>query len=344
MHFATSITDLVGNTPLVRLNRVTDGLSATVLAKLEYFNPGGSSKDRPARAMIRAAEAAGLLKPGGTIIEPTSGNTGVGLAMAAAELGYRCILVMPDKFAVDKRLALTAYGAEVVLVPTSVEPDDPRSYYSVAARLLEEIPGSFGPNQFANPAAPAGHYETTGPEIWRDTDGRVTQLVAGVGTGGTMTGTARYLREQLGDRLTVVGADPHGSIYSGGDAHGYDVEGVGEDWLPPNYDPTLIDRWVRVSDAESFAMTRRLAREEGLLVGGSSGMAVVAALDAAQTAGPDDVIVAILPDGGRGYLRKIFSDDWMTSRGFDVSDTPGRLVDELDWVSGLFDGMEQRND
>ena len=318
MRYASSIADLVGNTPLVRLNSVTEGLAATVLAKVEYFNPGSSAKDRIARNIIDAAERDGHLKPGGTIVEPTSGNTGVGLALVALQRGYRMVFVVPDKFAGEKVAVLKAYGAEVVMTPTSVPPEHPDSYYSVSDRLAAEIPGAFKPNQFANLHGPRGHYETTGPEIWRDTDGRVTHFVAGVGTGGTISGTGRFLKEASSGAVTVVGADPEGSIYSGGDIHGYLVEGVGEDFMPATFDPTVVDRYERVGDAESFAMTRRLAREEGLLVGGSSGMAVVAALRVARDLPADAVLVVLLPDHGRGYLSKIYDDGWMTDHGFTV--------------------------
>ncbi|GAA1930692.1 hypothetical protein GCM10009775_23420 [Microbacterium aoyamense] len=317
MRYARSVADLVGNTPLVQLTRVTDGIAATVLAKVEYFNPGSSSKDRIARNIIDAAERDGLLKPGGTIVEPTSGNTGVGLALVALERGYRMIFVVPDKFAGEKVAVLKAYGAEVVVTDTNVPPEDPRSYYSVSDRLALEIPGAFKPNQFANQNGPRGHYESTGPEIWRDTEGRVTHFVAGVGTGGTITGTGRYLRE-AGD-VTIVGVDPVGSIYSGGDIHGYKIEGVGEDFWPETFDPAVVHAWERVDDAEAFAMTRRLAREEGLLVGGSSGMAVVGALRVARELPADAVVVVLLPDHGRGYLSKIYDDDWMQANGFDIS-------------------------
>jgi cystathionine beta-synthase len=319
VRYAHSVADLVGNTPLVRLTRVTDGIAATVLAKIEYFNPGGSAKDRIAANIVDAAERDGQLSPGGVIVEPTSGNTGVGLALIAQQRGYRCVFVVPDKVAEDKRAVLRAYGAEVVVTPTNVEPDDPNSYYSVSDRLVREIPGAFKPNQYANPNGPRSHYETTGPEIWRDTDGELTHFVAGVGTGGTITGTGRYLREVAGDRVRIVGADPVGSIYSGDEIHGYDVEGVGEDFWPAAFDPSLVDGYERVSDAESFAMTRRLAREEGLLVGGSSGMAVVAALRVARDLPAEAVVVVVLPDHGRGYLSKIFDDEWMTARGYDVT-------------------------
>lgn len=316
MQYAESVVDLVGNTPLVKLNRVTEGIAATVLVKVEYLNPGGSSKDRIATRIIDAAERDGHLKPGGTIVEPTSGNTGVGLALVAQQRGYRCVFVVPDKVGEDKRNVLTAYGAEVVVTPTSVAPDSPESYYSVSDRLVREIPGAFKPNQYANPNGPLSHYESTGPEIWRDTDGRVTHFVAGVGTGGTISGTGRFLKEASEGAVRVIGVDPEGSVYSGGTGRPYLVEGVGEDFWPTAYDPAVPDEIIAVDDAAAFAMTRRLAREEGLLVGGSSGMAVVGALEAAKDLGPDDVVVVLLPDGGRGYLGKIFNDRWLQSYGF----------------------------
>ncbi|MEF3402463.1 cystathionine beta-synthase [Agromyces sp. CCNWLW203] len=329
MKYADTIVDLVGDTPLVKLHHVTEGVTqATVLVKLEYLNPGGSSKDRIAGRIIDAAEREGKLKPGGTIVEPTSGNTGVGLALVAQQRGYKCIFVCPDKVGEDKRNVLTAYGAEVVVTPTAVAPDSPESYYGVSDRLAREIPGAFKPDQYSNPNGPRSHYETTGPEIWRDTEGKVTHFVAGVGTGGTITGTGRYLREVSEDRVRIIGADPEGSVYSGGTGRPYLVEGVGEDFWPTAYDPAVPHEIIAVSDAESFAMTRRLAREEGILVGGSSGMAVVAALKAAASAGPDDVFVVLLPDGGRGYLGKIFNDKWMRAYGF--SNAPaGHTIAEL---------------
>jgi cystathionine beta-synthase len=316
VHYYDNVVELIGNTPLVRLRGVAGGIEATVLAKVEYFNPGGSVKDRIAVRMIDEAEKAGLLKAGGTIIEPTSGNTGVGLALVAQLRGYRCVFVCPDKVSEDKRNVLRAYGAEVVVCPTAVSPEDPRSYYSVSDRLAGEIPGGWKPDQYANPNNPISHYETTGPELWTQTDGRITHFVAGVGTGGTISGVGRYLREVSGGRVRIIGADPEGSVYSGGSGRPYLVEGVGEDFWPQTYDREICDEIVEVSDKESFAMTRRLAREEGLLVGGSCGMAVVAALRVARAAGPDDVVVVLLPDGGRGYLSKIFNDEWMARYGF----------------------------
>src|SRR5690606_28189952 len=296
MRYVDNVVELIGNTPLVRLNRVTAGFQATVLAKVEYLNPGGSVKDRIALRMVEEAEKAGLLRPGGTIVEPTSGNTGVGLALVAQLKGYRCVFVCPDKVSEDKQNVLRAYGAEVVVCPTAVAPEDPRSYYSVSDRLAREIPGAWKPNQYANPAKPQSHYETTGPEIWAQTEGRITHFVAGVGTGGTISGTGRYLKEVSGGRVRVIGADPEGSVYSGGTGRPYLVEGVGEDFWPETYDRTICDEIIEVTDRESFDMTRRLAREEGLLVGGSCGMAVVAALRVAASAGPDAVVVVLLPD------------------------------------------------
>lgn len=325
MKFAENVADLVGNTPLVKLGPVAReaGVEATVLAKVEYFNPGGSVKDRIALKMVEAAEASGELQPGGVIVEPTSGNTGVGLALVAQRKGYRCIFVCPDKVAKDKMDVLRAYGAEVVVTPTSVAPDHPNSYYSVSDRLVAETEGAWKPNQFFNQHGPESHYETTGPEIWRDTDGRVTHFVAGAGTGGTISGAGRYLKqvsagrpESEGGPVRIIGADPEGSIYSGGTGRPYLVEGVGEDMWPGAYDPSVPDEVLAVNDHEAFTMTRDLALKEGLLVGGSSGMAVVAALRAARDLPAEAVVVVLLPDSGRGYMSKIFDDEWMNSYGF----------------------------
>ncbi|HWM73724.1 MAG TPA: cystathionine beta-synthase [Nocardioides sp.] len=322
MQYVNSLLDLIGNTPLFRLSTTLDEASESappVLTKLEYFNPGGSVKDRIATRMIEAAEASGELQPGGTIVEPTSGNTGVGLAMVAQAKGYKCVFVCPDKVSEDKRNVLKAYGAEVVVCPTAVAPEHPDSYYNVSDRLAAE-PGSWKPDQYSNQHNPRSHYETTGPEIWEQTDGRITHFVAGVGTGGTITGVGRYLKEK-NPAIQVVGADPAGSVYSGGSGRPYLVEGVGEDFWPETYDRSIADRIIEVSDADSFAFTRRLAREEALLVGGSSGMAAYAAVQLARelagtSEGADAVIVVLLPDSGRGYLTKVFNDDWLGQYGF----------------------------
>jgi cystathionine beta-synthase len=311
-----SILDTIGETPLVRLSRLGADLTPSIVAKVETFNPGGSIKDRIAVGLIEAAEGEGRLRPGGTIVEPTSGNTGTGLAIVALLKGYRVIAVMPDKMSKEKIDLLRAYGAEVVVAPTEVPPDSPESYYRVADRLTEEIPGAFQPNQYFNEANPQAHYLATGPEIWRQTGGRLTHFVAGVGTGGTITGAGRYLKEQ-NPAIEVVGADPAGSIYSGGEVKPYLVEGVGEDFWPESFDPSVVDRYVRVSDRDSFVTTRELAKAEGILAGGSSGMAVYAALEVARGLDdPEAMIVVVLPDGGRSYLSKVYNDAWMRQYGF----------------------------
>jgi len=309
-----SFLDAVGDTPLVRLTKVTRGVRPTILAKLEMLNPGGSVKDRIGLRMIEAAERTGLLGPGGTIVEPTSGNTGHGLAIAAAIKDYKCIFVMPDKMSQEKVALLRAYGAEVVITPTAVAPESPESYYRVADRLTEEIPGAFQPNQYFNQENPKAHYETTGPEIWEQTEGRIDVLVAGVGTGGTITGTARYLSERK-PGLMVVGADPEGSLFSGDQPRPYLVEGIGEDFWPATLDPSLVDRWVKVSDADSFRTARAITRQEGILGGGSCGTAVFAALEVARELDESTLIVVILPDTGRNYLSKLYSDSWLLQYG-----------------------------
>jgi cystathionine beta-synthase len=329
VHYAEHIIDLVGDTPLVRLNSVTRDVTPLVLAKVEYFNPGGSVKDRIALRMVDAAERSGALRPGGTIVEPTSGNTGVGLAMVAQRKGYRCLFVCPDKVGADKRDVLKAYGAEVVVCPTAVAPDHPDSYHSVADRLALQIDGAWKPDQYSNPENPASHYHSTGPELWAQTQGRITHFVAGIGTGGTISGTGRYLKEVSDGRVQVVGVDPEGSVYSGGSGRPYLVEGVGEDFWPGTYDRSICDEIIPVSDARSFAMTRRLAREEGLLLGGSCGMAVVGALQVASRADPGSIIVVLLPDGGRGYLGKVFNDAWMATYGFLPPDCSGATVADV---------------
>ena len=310
MHYYNSVLDLIGDTPLVRLRRVASDVEPIVLAKMEMLNPGGSVKDRIGPAMIDYCEKHGLLRPGGTIVEPTSGNTGHGLAIAAAIKGYHCIFVMTDKVSEEKRSLLRAYGAEVVICPSSVTHDSPEHYKNVAHRLAEEIPGAYCPDQYSNPANPAMHYATTGPEIWRDTAGRISAFVAGIGTGGTISGTARYLKEQ-NPQVKIIGADPPGSVYSGDSPKPYKIEGIGMELFPKNYDPMLVDEVIRIDDRTSFYWARRLAREEGILAGGSAGTALAAALVYARRLTSNDVVVVLLPDTGRGYLSKQFNDTWM---------------------------------
>ena len=311
-----SVLDLIGETPLVRLSRLQPELQTPLVAKVEYMNPGGSIKDRPAVAMIEAAERDGKLRTGGTLVEPTSGNTGLGLAMAAALRGYRVIAVMPDKMSREKIDTLRAFGAEVVVCPTAVEPDSPQSYYRVADRLAEEIDGAFQPNQYFNEANPAAHYASTGPEIWRQTAGAITHLVIAVGTGGTISGIGHYLKER-DPGIEIVGADPEGSIYSGGPVHPYRVEGIGEDFWPPTFDREVVDRYVTVSDRDSFLMARRLVEREGLFAGGSTGTALVAAVEVARELDdPEAMVVTVIPDGGRPYVSKVFNDPWMRQHGY----------------------------
>jgi cystathionine beta-synthase len=327
----SSVLELVGNTPIVRLDKIGRGVEPRLLAKLDYLNPGGSVKDRIGLAMIEQAEREGKLKPGGTIVEPTSGNTGVGLAIAAAQRGYRCIFVMPDKMSQEKISMLRAYGADVVITPTAVEPDSPESYYSVSSRLAEEIPGGFKPDQYSNMANPQAHYERTGPEIWDQTGGEIDAIVISVGTGGTISGVGRYLKEHKPE-VIVVGADPEGSVFTAKDekdVHPYLVEGIGKDTWPKTMDRDVVDQWVRVSDRDSFLTARRLAREEGLLVGGSGGTTVWAALEVAKRFGPEATILTMIPDSGRSYMSKFYDDNWMLEHGFVERRAPIPTVDAL---------------
>jgi cystathionine beta-synthase len=326
-----TVLELVGNTPIVRLDSIGRGVRPRLLAKLEYLNPGGSVKDRIGLAMIEKAEAEGKLKPGGTIVEPTSGNTGVGLAIAAAKKGYRCIFVMPDKMSQEKISMLRAYGAEVVICPTAVEPDSPESYYSVSDRLAEEIPGGFKPDQYSNMSNPEAHYRLTAPEIWEQTGGELDAIVISVGTGGTISGVGRWFKEQRPEVL-IVGADPEGSVYTAHedrDVHPYLVEGIGKDTWPKTMDREIVDEWVRVSDRDSFLTARRLAREEGLLVGGSGGTTVWAALEIADRFGPEATLLTMIPDSGRSYMSKFYDDNWMLEHGFVERRVPPPTVLEL---------------
>jgi cystathionine beta-synthase len=327
-----TLLDLIGSTPIVRLDRFGSEVQPQLLAKLEFLNPGGSNKDRIGLAMIEAAERDGKLRPGGTIVEPTSGNTGVGLALAAAARGYRCIFVMPDKMSQEKISTLRAYGAEVVITPTAVDHDSPESYYSVSDRLAEEIPGGFKPDQYSNMANPEAHYLTTGPEIWEQTGGgQVDAIVISVGTGGTISGVGRYFKERRPEVL-IVGADPEGSVYTEDAEHPvgpYLVEGIGKDTWPQTMDPDIVDEWVRVTDRDSFLTARRLAREEGLLVGGSCGSTAFAALQVARRFGPEARILMVLPDGGKSYLSKFYDDNWMIQYGFMERTSPPPTIEEV---------------
>lgn len=329
-----SVLDTIGWTPMIALRRSAQQCAPRIVVKVEAFNPGGSTKDRIARAMIETAEARGELKPGGTIIEATAGNTGVGLALVGAVRGYRCILVMPDKMSEDKVQLLRAYGAEVVITPTSVPPDSPESYNGVADRLAREIPGAWRPNQFSNLANPEAHYRQTGPEIWEQTEGKITVFVAAAGTGGTLSGVGRYLKEQNAS-IRIIGADIEGSVLSGDSPKPWKVEGIGEDFVPSTLNAQVIDEWIRVSDAESFSTARRIAREEGLLLGGSCGTALSAAFKYAARCGPDDVMVVCCPDTGRNYISKMYNDEWMAENGFS-DQAPERFT-----IADLFTALEQ---
>lgn len=323
-----TILQSVGHTPLVKLRRMTEGLQATIALKVEAANPGGSVKDRVASAMIADAERRGLLRTGGTIIEATAGNTGVGLAMVAAVKGYRCIFVLPDKMAAEKIALLKAYGAEVVITPTNVPPDSPESYNGVADRLTREIPGAWRPNQFANMTNPEAHYRTTGPEIWEQTDGKITVFVSGVGTGGTLTGVARYLKE-MNSEIKVIGADPDGSVLSGGTPKAWKVEGIGEDFVPKTFNGQLVDEWIRIGDAESFRTARMLARREGILCGGSTGTNLAAALRYARRLGPEHLVVTLGCDTGRNYLSKFFDDSWLAANKLTSAEAPAHSIGDL---------------
>jgi cystathionine beta-synthase len=323
-----SILHSIGKTPLVRLSRLAEDVPAVVAVKVESQNPGGSVKDRVGLAMITEAERRGLLRPGGTIIEATAGNTGVGLAMVAAVKGYRCIFVLPDKMSAEKIALLKAYGAEVVITPTNVPPDSPESYNGVADRLAREVPGAWRPNQFANLANPDIHYHSTGPEIWDQTDGRITAFVAGVGTGGTISGVARYLKERKPD-VKIIGADPEGSVLSGGTPRAWKVEGIGEDFVPRTFNSQLVDEWIRISDAESFRVARDLARREGILAGGSAGTSLAAALRYARRCTRNDLVVALLADTGRNYLSKFYDDAWLADNNLAEGGQPPHSIGEL---------------
>jgi len=340
-----SVLEAIGRTPLVRMNRIATGLSTPVYAKIEFVNPGGSVKDRIALAMVEAAEREGMLKPGGTIVEATSGNTGVGLAMVAAVKGYRCIFIMPDKMSAEKIRLLKAYGAEVVITPTNAESNSPEGYSGVAQRLANEIPNAWQPNQFTNLNNPEYHYRHTGPEIWEQTEGKITAFVAGIGTGGTISGVGKYLKEK-NQRIRVIGADPEGSILSGDSPKPWAVEGIGEDYVPKTLNSHVVDEWIRVGDSDSFAVARAMSRQEGLLVGGSCGTAMAAALRYAKRLGPTDLVIVMCPDTGRNYLSKLYSDEWMIERGFmkplGKSHTVGELLERRGNVPIIAIGPDEK--